>query len=285
VLPAWVGALADPIRRGDADYVAPCYSLSPAEGTLTTNLLAPLARALYGKRLQQLVGGCAGLSARLAAVAVERDAAEASGALHGVEVSLATEALAGGHLVVETYLGLKRVDPATAPELTAALMGTVGPLFHVMERHRAAWQATTASVPVPRCDGVADATPAPASPQIERMVRAFRLGLKDLLPVWSEVLSEETLDQLYPLGVREPDDFAFPAVVWARVVSDFALAYQSRTLPRDHLLRAMTPLYLGRVAGFLSEVRGGPPARVAERLEALGRAFEAEREYLKARWR
>jgi hypothetical protein len=39
------------------------------------------------------------------------------------------------------------------------------------------------------------------------------------------------------------------------------------------------------VAGFLSEVRGGPPARVAERLEALGRAFEAEREYLKARWR
>jgi hypothetical protein len=164
-------------------------------------------------------------------------------------------------------------------------MGTVGPLFHVMERHRTVWQATTASAPVPRHDGLAAVSPPPAAPQIERLVRAFRLGLKDLLPVWSEVLPEETLDQLYPLDVRESDDFAFPAVVWARVVSDFALAYHSRTLPRDHLLRALTPLYLGRVAGFLSEVRGGTPSRVADRLEALGRAFEAEREYLKARWR
>jgi hypothetical protein len=285
VLPAWVGELADPIRQGGADYVAPRYTLGAAEGTLTTNLLAPLARALYGKRLQQLAGGCAGLSARLADAMLTGGLAEASGALHGVEVQLAVEALAAGHAVVEAYLGLKRVDPATAPELTAALMGTVGPLFHAMERHRAVWQATTSSVPVPRRDGLPAVTPPPAFPQVESMVRAFRLGLKDLLPVWSEALPEETLAQLYPLGVREADEFAFPAPVWARVVSDFALAYHSRSLPRDHLLRALTPLYLGRVAGFLSEVRGGAPERVTDRLEALGRAFEAEREYLKARWR
>jgi hypothetical protein len=285
VTPAWAGQLADPIRRGDADYVSPRYTLGAAEGTLTTNLLAPLARALFGRRLQQLVGGCAGLSARLVGAVLDGRPAELAGALHGLEVHVAVEALAGGHAVVETYLGLKRVDPATAPELSAALMGTVGPLFQTMEPHRAAWQAATSSSPVPQRGSLPAVTPPPASPQVERMARAFRLGLKDLLGVWSEVLPEDTLGQLYPLGVREADDFAFPAGVWARVVSDFALAYRSRSLPRDHLLRALTPLYLGRVAGFLSEVRGGAPERVADRLEALGRAFEAEREYLKARWR
>jgi hypothetical protein len=285
VLPAWVSGLLDPVRRNEADYVAPSYTLGAAEGTLTTNLLAPLARALYGKRIQQLVGGCAGFSARFASAVLEAGAGDVDGALHGVEVRLAVEALAGRHAVVESYLGLKRVDPVTAPDLTAALMGTVGPLFQLMDRHRAVWQSTTASVAVPRHEGLPVVAPAPATPQVERMVRAFRLGLKDLLPVWSEVMPEETLGQLYPLGVRDPDEFAFPAPVWARVVSDFALAYHSRSLPRDHLLRALTPLYLGRVAGFLAEVSAGTPTRVADRLEALGRAFEAEREYLRTRWR
>jgi hypothetical protein len=290
VAPEWVTGLVDPVLRGDADYVSPSYTLAAAEGTLTTNLLAPFARALYGRRVQQLAGGCAGLSARFAGAVLDGDPAEADGADHGVCMRLAIEALAGGYPVTETYLGLKRVDPVTTPDLTAALMGTVGPLFQLMERHRMAWQATTGSVPVPRRDGPPASAPPPAEPpppepKVERMVRAFRLGLKDLLPVWGEVMPEETLGQLYPLGVVDADEFAFPAPVWARVVSDFALAYHARSLPRDHLLRALTPLYLGRVAGFLSEVRGGSPSRIVERLEALGRAFEAEREYLRARWR
>jgi hypothetical protein len=117
------------------------------------------------------------------------------------------------------------------------------------------------------------------------MVRAFHLGLKDLLPVWEQVMPDDTLRQLYPLGLLEPDEFSFPAPLWARVACDFAVAYHERRLPRDHLLRALTPLYLGRVAAFVSEVQAGPPARVAEALEQVGRAFEAEKPSLSARWR
>ena len=39
--------------RGDADYVSPVYTRAVTEGTLTTNLLAPLVRSLFGKRLQE----------------------------------------------------------------------------------------------------------------------------------------------------------------------------------------------------------------------------------------
>ena len=72
---------------------------------------------------------------------------------------------------------------------------------------------------------------------------------------------------------------------WARVAVDFAVASHERRLPRDHLLRALTPLYLGRVAAFLREVHAVPPARVPALLDILARAFEAEMESLAARWR
>jgi hypothetical protein len=117
------------------------------------------------------------------------------------------------------------------------------------------------------------------------MVQAFRLGLKDLLPVWEQIVSDETLGQLYPLGILAVDEFRFPAALWARVVSDFALAYRARRVVRDHLLRALTPLYLGRVAAFLRESAAWPAARLPELLESVDRAFEAERDYLVARWR
>jgi hypothetical protein len=69
------------------------------------------------------------------------------------------------------------------------------------------------------------------------------------------------------------------------VTSDFAVAHHEQRLPRDHLLRALTPLYLGRVAAFVLETQGGSPARAADALERVGLAFEAEKAALSARWR
>src|SRR5207247_931894 len=51
-------ALLEPVLGGEAEYVSPAYTRTVSEGTLTTNLLAPLTRALYGARLQQVMGGC-----------------------------------------------------------------------------------------------------------------------------------------------------------------------------------------------------------------------------------
>jgi hypothetical protein len=69
------------------------------------------------------------------------------------------------------------------------------------------------------------------------------------------------------------------------VVTDFAVAHHERRLARDHLLRALAPLYLGRVAAFLVETQAGPPSRTADVLETIGLAFEAEKASLVDRWR
>ena len=53
----------------------------------------------------------------------------------------------------------------------------------------------------------------------------------------------------------------------------------------EHLLRALTPLYLGRTAAFIVHVRTMSLSRIPDAFEAIDRAFEDEREHLVARWR
>lgn len=284
--PEGVEGLLAPVLGGEADYVSPAYTRSVTEGTLTTNLLAPLAGALYGGRLQQLLGGCAALSEGFLGRIFEENGWEGEAVDHGVEIRLATEALISKQRVVEVHLGRKRVDPGLGqPDLATTLARTVGPCFRQMERYRASWQEGRRSAPALQRGDPPRLLAEGGDVSVERMVRAFRLGLKDLLPVWEQVMPEETLARLYPLGLLAAEEFEFPPPAWARVVFDFAAAYHERRLARDHLLRALTPLYLGRVAAYLVEAQAGPPARIPGILETIGRAFEAEREHLKARWR
>jgi hypothetical protein len=286
ITPGGVEALLAPALQGEADYVSPVYERAPTEGTLTTNLLAPLIRSLFGRRLQETFGGCVGVSAALldALPAAEEWSDEPTG--QGAEMRLLGEALAGRHAMLEVQLGRKQLDPGAAPaDLGHTVVDAVGPLFRLMERHTAEWLEVRGSAPVSRRGQPGVETPTGGDIRPDRMVRALHLGLKDLLPVWEQILVDETLAQLYPLGLLAADEFRFPPHLWARVVSDFSVAHHERRLPRDHLLRALTPLYLGRVAGFVLETQGGAPSRAAEALERVCLAFEAEKAALSARWR
>ncbi len=284
--PEGLGRLLHPILAREADCVCPAYTHTVAEGTLTTNLLAPMCRALYGRRLQQVLGGCVALSQRTVGRLLETEPWESDLTDHGLEIRLAIEAITSGDRIVEAHQGRKVLDAGLAPsDLANTLVLTVGPLFRLMDRYRVAWSEVAGSTPVPQIGDAPSILPEAGEISVDRMVRAFRLGLKDLLPIWEQALQEETLGSLYPLGLLSPDEFAFPAEHWARVVLDFAVAYQRQRLPREHLLRALTPLYLGRVAAFLRETRGGPPQRIPAVLEAVGRAFEVEKAGLAARWR
>jgi hypothetical protein len=286
VTPDWVEPLLGPALAGEADYVAPAYSRAITEGTLTTNLLSPLVRALFGKRLQEVLGGCAAVSAAVLEALPPGEEWDDEPSGQGAEMRLLGQALAGNHSLVEVHLGRKQLDPGIAPaDLAHILVESVGPLFRLMERHAGEWEAVRGSVAVPRRGTPQPVAPRAADIQPDRMVRAFHLGLKDLLPLWEQALTDETLSQLYPIGLLGPDDFRFPPPLWARVVGDFAVAHHERRIPRDHLLRALTPLYLGRVAAFVLETQAETSPGAADALERVGLAFEAEKATLSARWR
>jgi len=280
---AWLRALLEPLLRGEADYVSPAYVRSVSEGTLTTNLLAPLTRALYGVPVQQVIGGCAGVTGKAIGSWLAPDVDTAPWPAHGAELWLTTAAVASGARVAEARLGKKAMaSGGPPPDLSTILARSVGALFALMERHQTAWLDRREDA---RAAGPSDTRADAHTPAVAPMVRAFDLGLKDLLPVWEQIMPESTLAQLYPLALLDPDEFRLPPSLWARLVSDFAVAHHERRLPRDHLLRALTPLYLGRVAAFVVQTRALPPGRLPEIFETIDRAFEDERPHLVARWR
>jgi hypothetical protein len=86
-------------------------------------------------------------------------------------------------------------------------------------------------------------------------------------------------------GILPDDAFLFPDHVWVRIVYDFAVAHHLRTIARDHLLRALTPLYLGWVASFVIQMQEADAAAVEARIEELCARYEQDKPYLISRWR
>jgi hypothetical protein len=115
------------------------------------------------------------------------------------------------------------------------------------------------------------------------MLQSFHLAYSNLQEIWSLVLPPHTLLGLKHLSVMPQDGFRMPDNLWTRIVYDFVLAYRLRTLNRNHLMGALTPLYLAWVASHLILVHSGvPPER---HIEELAVAFETDKPYLVSRWR
>ena len=131
----------------------------------------------------------------------------------------------------------------------------VGPLFRETGRTAVVWQKVHGSEVVPVFGQSPEVEAAIAPVDARRMIESFRIGYKNLREVWGIVLPPSTLIELRKLHVVADDGFRFSDEVWARTVYDFALGYHYRRMNQDHLLGALTPLYLGWVASFVLEMK------------------------------
>lgn len=286
VTPDWIAWLLGPIVEGRAGYVAPLFVRPRYEGSLTNSLIYPLSRALYGTAVRYHTGGGYGLSGAAAGLYLDRDLWDGEPARFGIDSWLTTVAVAEGLAVCQAGLGEKTIDPGPAGEdLSSVLAQAVGAVFHFMERYQDVWERRTGSQPVPSVGLPYRAGPDRAPINVDRMMRGFRQGLRDLVPIWEIVLSPETLSGILPLGLMEADDFRYPVALWVQTVYDFALAYHEKVLHRDHLLKSLTPLYLGRMASLVLETRDGKPEDVEESIEQLCDTFARMKPYLVERWR
>ena len=117
------------------------------------------------------------------------------------------------------------------------------------------------------------------------MIGAFRRGLRDLGTVWEHIMTPETWGEVLGLEMDDLERFAFPDELWARVVYDFALGHHYHVVYRDHLLRSLAPLYLGRTAAFVLATERRDGAGVDAALDAVAAAFAGQKPYLVDRWR
>ena len=281
--PAWIEQLAGPLLEDKADFVTAAYARHRYEGTISRLVLGPLVRALYGRRLHHPFGGQQALSARL----VEHLLVHPKWSWTGADVSdlwITGTAIADGFGVWEAWLGPHQVSSRTrAIDLPAMIAQTVGAAFTVMERHGDLWLEVRGSEPIP---AVGEPIPPGVDPMIvdvELMQEAFRQGARDLTSIWELILAPDTLAEVLALDGEGP--LRFPDDLWARVVYDFALGHHYSVVHRDHLLRSLTPLYLGRTAAFVLATRPAGVAATQAQLDGVAAAFERQKGYLVEHWR
>jgi hypothetical protein len=285
ITPEWIDRLVRPVLEGGHDYVAPAYGRHRYDGTLTRGLIVPLVRALYGVRLSHLLGEEAGLSGRFVNRLMESAIWEGEASRQGIDLWLAVVAAREGFAMCESWLGATVDGRSRTGDLVATFAQAIGATFALLEATPDTWTEVRGSVAVPMV-GTREADGAePRDLEVARMIRAFRLGLKDLLSLWEQVMEPATLDELIALAAAPDDAFRFPHGLWARVVYDFALGYRFRVLHRDHLLRSLVPLYLGRTGAFVQATLPRGAAAATAWLEDCGLAFEREKPYLVERWR
>jgi len=286
ITPEWVELLVRPVLEEGYDYVAPYYLRHKYDGTITNSIVYPLTRALYGQRIRQPIGGDFGFSGRLAEHYLDKHVWESDVARFGIDIWMTTEAIASGARVCQSFLGAKIHNPKDpAADLAAMLMQVVGAIFGLMEDHDSVWLGVQGSNPVKLFGFRYEVGVEPVNVNVERMIVNFRQGLLDLEAVWRQMLSPGTMDGLLPLKDCPQQAFRIPDDLWARLVYDAAVAYHRHVMPRDHLLKAFTPLYLGRTATFVLETHGLTSAEAEGRIEALCQTFENRKPYLIERWK
>ena len=281
----WIERLVRAVWEAKADLVTPAYVRHRYEGTITNLLLAPLVRALFGRRLRQPFGGTFAVSARLLSHALGHPVRPTTGR-DLMDLWLTGTAIAEGFAVWEAWLGPRHVESRTrTTDLPTMLAQALGAVFAVMEQDDELWLGVAGSEPVSAVGDHAPPSATPAIVSVDRMLGAFRRGLRDLIEIWELVLAPETLDGVLDLDARDVLAYRFPDRLWARVVFDFALGHRYGVVHREHLLRSLVPLYLGRTAAFVAATQASDGAEAEAALERVGAAFEAEKPYLTERWR
>jgi len=286
ITPEWIELLLKPVLEEGFDYVAPLYQRHKYDGTITNSIIYPLTRALYGKRVRQPIGGDFGFSGRLAKFYLTKDVWKTDVARYGIDIWMTTTAVANNFKVAQSFLGAKIHDPKDpGADLSEMLYQVVGAAFDLMETYPDSWKAARGSEPVTTFGFQYTVGLEHVKVNVERMVTIFREGIKGLREIWIDVLGAGDFGQIEELGSLPDLKFRFPLSLWTRVVYDYALAYHTKKLPRGHLLKSLTPLYLGKTASFVMETENMRQDEAEDEIEKLCAEFESIKEHLINGWK
>jgi glycosyltransferase involved in cell wall biosynthesis len=285
ITPEWIELLIKPIIENDFDYVAPLYYRHKYDGTITNSIIYPMTRALYGKRLRQPIGGDFGFSGKLAKFYLTKDVWKTDVAKYGIDIWMTTTALANNFKCCQSFLGAKIHDPKDpGADLSAMLYQVVGATFDLMDTYADVWKKIQNSEPVPTFGFTYDVGLEPVSVNVDRMINIFGLGVKELMDIWKIFLNKDTLDFLLSVLSLPKEEFHIPDEIWVEIIYSFATAAHKKELNKEHLLKSLTPLYIGRTASFVLDAWDSGSTAVEEKIEKLCTIFEEKKSFLINNW-
>jgi len=286
ITPEWVELLVKPVIENGFDYVAPLYHRHKYDGTITNSIVYPLTRALYGKSVRQPIGGDFGFSGSLAKFYLTKDVWNTDIARYGIDIWMTTEAIANNFKVAQSFLGAK-IHDAKDPgaDLSDMLYQVVSATFDLMENYSGVWAPVRGSEPVTTFGFEYAVGLEHVNVNTARMLHVFREGIRNLREIWLDILGSGDLREVERLGELGDAEFRFPLGLWARIVYDYAIAFHLRKMPVAHLIKSLTPLYIGKTASFVLEAENMSQPEAEAEIEKLCMEFESKKDYLISNWK
>lgn len=285
ITPEWIELLLSPVLNRGFDFVAPYYHRHKYDGTITNSIIYPMTRALYGKQIRQPIGGDFGFSGELARFYAKKDVWQSDVARFGIDIWMTTTAVANGFKICQSFLGAK-IHDAKDPgvDLSNMLYQVVSSLFELMNEYSPVWGNVYKTNQITTFGFVYTVGLEPVNVNLSPMIDKFKLGVSELSILYKEFLSADLLQSLNEMTVLPEDMFVFPDDIWVKIIYDFAIAFHKKIRNTEHIIKSLTPLYLGKVASFIIETKNANSMEVEARFESLCLAFEKQKPYITNKW-
>jgi glucosylglycerate synthase len=285
ITPLWVRNFLEPVFQG-YDYVVPYYNRYKLDGTITNTIAYNLTRALYGRRIRQPIGGDFGISPALVKHYLDQDVWATDIARFGIDIWMTTAAVTGGFRICQARLGAKlhdHKDPSS--DLGPMFRQVVGTTFQLMEEHQQHWLKVRGSEDVPILGEFAGQKAEPFGIDEAGLIEYFKVGLQNFGSLWRNIIEDTDFKIIEDLARTDPNaPFLMPVDTWIRIVYRYAGAFRATPRQRFKLLDTMIPLYYGRVASLVNELRDMTPEEAEAHFEHNALAFEKMKDYMVAIW-
>jgi glycosyltransferase involved in cell wall biosynthesis len=281
----WVKYLLDPVLEKGYQYVSPVYVRHKHDGTITNNIVYNLTRALYGKRIRQPIGGDFAISRDVAKYYVEQDVWVTDVARFGIDIWMTTNAITQGFRICQSNLGVKIHDVKDPGQHLGPMFRQVlSALFTLMEKYESYWKEVKGSEPLELFGFEGTQEPKPVNVNLELMIELFRTGFRQFSPLWKDIFSDASFDQINESAKMESSNFHFPTEAWIKILYELAATYHLWTVNRNKLLDMMTPLYFARVASFVKQSWDMTSQEAENLVEEQAVKFEEQKDYLIQVW-
>ena len=289
ITPEWIQLLAGPILFKNFDYVAPLYTRHKYDGTITNSIIYPLARALYGKRIRQPIGGEFGFSANVLSKYMEKDIWDTDVAYYGIDIWMTSVVLANGFKVCQSFLGAKIHNPKNVATLPPMFKQVIGTIFSLIEENHEKWKKIKGSEDLPTFGFQARVIPEELAQDFNELFHRFHKGVEKRNLIWQEILKKENYKALEKVALLPKKGFSFPVKLWVKIIFDYIIFYHrfkhvfmEMSLPS--VLESMIPLYFGFTASHVLKTKDMNNQEAEGEIEKICLEFERLKPYLVNNW-
>lgn len=160
----------------------------------------------------------------------------------------------------------------------------VSSVFDLTEEYFPVWKGVSGSESVPTFGFAYSVGLEPINVNLGRMIDKFRLGANELSRLYEVFLPGDLLKFIKTIVGLPVEKFAVPDDVWVEIIYNTALACHRKLMSREHIIKSLTPLYLGKVASFVIETKESDADQVEQRLEELCSVYEKRKPALIEKW-